>query len=131
MTLYEMTVAAESALAIYKHPNLDDWIAAIDPVLKAAGEFTIGRDTVADISISNQTLTIETHYSVRGCAQANSICIPLSVIQAENPLQAATGYRLNCELTEARANQANARNALEVYTNTVDTLEAQLSALYR
>jgi len=129
MNLYDLTLAAESEVSTYRSADIDEWRAAIDPVLKAAGECAVGSDKVDDISLSANTLTIRTSYSVRCCAQTNSMSIPVSILKAENPVQAATRFRLGNELAEAKNRMAAAQRALTEYTEKVASLEAELAAV--
>lgn len=129
MNLYDQTLAAESDVSTYRSANIDEWIAAIDPVLKAAGECAIGSDKVDGITVSAKTLTIRTSYSVRCCAQNNDMSLPISILTADNPIQAATRYRLGKELAEANTRLAAAQRALTEYTEKVANLEAELAAI--
>jgi hypothetical protein len=129
MNLYDQTLAAESEVSIYRSANISEWIEAIDPVLKAAGECSIGRDTVDDISVSETTLTIRTSYSVRCCPQNNDMSLPISVLKADNPIQAATHYRLGNELAEAKTSLSAAQRVLTENTKKVALLEAELAAV--
>ena len=129
MNLYDRTLAAESDVSTYRSANIDEWIAAIDPVLKAAGECAIGSDKVDDITVSAKKLTIRTSYSVRCCAQTNDMSLPISILEADNPIQAATRYRLGKELAEAKARLATTQRALTEYTEKVAALEAELAAV--
>ena len=129
MNLYDRTLAAESDVSTYRSANIDEWIAAIDPVLQAAGECAIGGDKVDDITVSAKTLAIRTSYSVRCCAQTNDMSLPISILEAENPIQAATRYRVGRELAEAKAHLATTQRALTEYTEKVASLEAELAAV--
>lgn len=129
MTLYDQTLVAESEVATYRSANIDDWIAVIDPVLKAAGECTIGSDKVDDVSVSADTVTINTSYSVRCCLQTNSMRIPVSILRADNPIQAATRYRLDMEIADAKNRLASAHRTVTEYSEKVVLLEAERAAI--
>ena len=126
MNLYDLTLAAESKVSTYRSANIDEWCAAIDPVLKADGECVVGGDKVDDISVSESTLTIRTSYSVRCCAQTNDMSIPVDILKAGNPVQAATRYRISRELAEAKSRLAATQRDLAEYTERVTSLEAEL-----
>ena len=128
MNLYEQTLAVESAVSTYRSANIDAWIEAIDPVLTAAGECAIGNDQVDDITVSEQTLTIRTSYSVRCCAQTNDMSLPIFILKANNPIQAATRYQISNELAESKTRLAAAQRAQTEYTEKVAALEAALAA---
>ena len=128
MNLYDLTLDAEAKVATYRSVNIDEWIEAIDPILKAAGQCTIDRDKVDDITMSSSSLKIQTSYSVRCCAQTNDISIPMSILTADDPIRAATLYRLYNELTEAKQRMSAAQYELSKYTEKVALLEAEISS---
>lgn len=128
MNLYDLTLDAEAKVATYRSVNIDEWIEAIDPILKAAGQCTIDRDKVDDITMSSSSLKIQTSYSVRCCAQTNDISIPMSILTADDPIRAATLYRLYNELTEAKQRMSAAQYELTKYTEKVALLEAEISS---
>lgn len=112
MNLYELTVAAEYKIATYRNTDISEWIAAIDPVLSAAGQSFICTDTVEDITIGETTLCINTSYSVRGCADTNSIEIPLNIITASDPVHAAQLFKVT--------------NDIERFTNAIKNSEEDI-----
>lgn len=114
MTLYDLTVVAEHRVSTYKNPNISEWIAAIDPVLSAAGQPCICTDTVEDITIGETTLWIKTSYSVRGCADTNSIEIPLDIITASDPVHAARLFKVT--------------NDIERFTNAIKSSEEAIKS---
>lgn len=128
MNLYDLTVAAEQDVSTYRSADIDEWRAAIDPVLKAAGECAVGNDKVDDITLAKNELRIRTSYSVRCCAQTNDMSLPLEIVKAENPVQAATRYRVGKELVEARNRLASAQRSVTEYSEKVALLEAELAA---
>ena len=128
MNLYDLTVAAEQDVSTYRSADIDEWRAAIDPVLKAAGECTVGNDKVDDITLSKNELRIRTSYSVRCCAQTNDMSLPISIVRSENPVQAATHYRVGKELSEAKSRLAAAQRSVTEYSEKVASLEAELAA---
>lgn len=128
MNLYDLTVAAEQDVSTYRSADIDEWRAAIDPVLKAAGECAVGNDKVDDITLTKTELRIRTSYSVRCCAQTNDMSLPISIIRAENPVQAATHYRVGKELLDAKSRLAAAQRSVTEYSEKVASLEAELAA---
>jgi len=127
MNLYDLTVAAEQQVSTYCSANIDEWRDAIDPVLEAAGECTIGKDHVDDITVSEDEISIRTSYSVRCCEQSNDMSVPLSIVKAENPIQAANRYRVGNELEDARSRLAAAQRFVVEYSEKVASLTVELS----
>lgn len=126
MNLYDLTVAAQSDISTYRHPNIEEWKAAIDPVLVAAGESSIGRDTIEDVLLSEDYLTIETSYVVRGCENSNTIRIPVELLQSANPVWEANAYRLRINVAAAQLRVSKAQSELNASTEMLAKLQAQL-----
>lgn len=129
MSLHDLTVAAEQEFATYRDANIDEWRAAIDPVLKAAGECVIGNDKVDDIEVSAKEIRIRASYSVRCCAQTNDMRLPAFIVKSENPVQAATRYRIDKELSVAKSRLAAAQRSVIEHSEKVTSLEAELATL--
>ena len=129
MSLLNLTFEAAKEVSTYRSPDLSAWRAAIDPVLIAAGLTTIGSDCVEDIEIGEDTLYIRTSYSVRCCAQTNDIRIPVFILETNNPVQAATLYRLGNELKDARSRLASAQRNVVEYSEKVAVLEASVGEI--
>lgn len=129
MNLYELTAQAQHDVNIYRSPDLSEWIAAIDPVLGAAGETVIGSDKVESIELHAHTLRIRTSYTVRCCAQTNDMEIPTSLLIAENPVKEATRYYLDKSLRESKAKLHAAEQELQRWTDLTATIEAEIEAL--
>lgn len=122
MNLYEMTRAAASEVAHVRNPNLDAWRAAIDEVLIAAGDCTVGKDKIESLTVSDSMLQITTSYVLRGCEMENDISIPIEVVMAENPVKAANLFRVDNLLRDAKTE-------LETAVNRVSSLSAEIRAL--
>jgi hypothetical protein len=129
MNLYDLTLAAQSAVNTYRNPDIVDWIIAIDPVLTAAGQGSIGTDTVQEIEVSNHSVTIRTAYTVRGCDDTAEMTLPLTVVNAEDPLKEAHRYQLTEALAVAKHQAADAQRTLNRSTERVTELEAELAAI--
>ena len=119
MNLLEMTKHAESKFETYRNPDLSDWIAAIDPILEAVGECTIGRDTIDSIYLSKTGLNISTSYSVRCCAMNNRMFVPMEYLTVEDPIKLAKLRKLQSAI-------ASAESGLEAAKNSVIRYEAAL-----
>lgn len=126
MNLYELTLAAEYEVSTYRSASLDDWIKQIDPVLEAAGEYQIGSDKVESLTVMHDEVSIYTSYYVRGKCQTNEICLPTSIIKAEFPVKAATLYRINKELKDAKLRLATTQRLLAQQAEKVAALETEL-----
>ena len=125
MNLYELTLDAELQVDTYKNPEIDEWRAAIDPILQAAGQPIVGIDSVDFINLNTIELSITTSYSVRCCDQTNTIRIPLNILKAANPIKAANLFRLNKLIAKAKSDILNAERTIETQTKTLETLAAE------
>lgn len=128
MNLYDLTVAAEQDVSTYRSADIEEWRAAIDPVLKAAGEHVVGKDSVDDIALTDTELRIIASYSVRCCDQTRYMRLPIYIVMAENPVRAATHYRVGKELSEAKSRLAAAQRAVTECSAKVSALEVELAA---
>lgn len=131
MNILELTKATAQKVNLNRltYPNIRDWLAVIDPLLKAAGQPTIGDDVVEDIHMTVDELQISTSYTVRGCDCENQTGMPLSILEAENPLKAANQYRLGKELSAAKFRLAEAQRAVEENEDKIAQVEADLLSL--
>lgn len=109
MTLYEIIRDAEYKVGHLRHPNLDAFRVAVDPVLAALGRCGVGGDHVESIYVDDDHVNIMTSYSCRGCSNTNDMTIPMEIIEAENPVRAATELTLRKKLKSAVADLAAAK----------------------
>ena len=89
MNLLDLTFDAAVKVDTYKNPDIEEWIAAIDPVLAALGKGCIGTDTVDDITVGEKFVHIMTSYTSMSCPDTNSIQVPTAIIEAADPVHAA------------------------------------------
>lgn len=129
MNLYDQTLDAIAKFDELRHPPLDAWIKSIDPVLVAADQPPIGSDKVESISILNDELIISTSYSVMCCDQMSSMCLPLSIVQASDPVQEATRFQLQKKLSDAKSRLAESQDNVAKFSGQIGMLEAKLSSL--
>ena len=129
MNLYEMTLDARQKVDTYRHADIDDWVKAIDPVLQALGKAPIWRDRVDDISINSKSVTIRTSYTVRGCADSDTVNVPLAVLNADDPVKEASLCRLRDLLHEAHNEKASAERNLGYWTNEIQKFTTKLAEL--
>ena len=99
--LYEIIRDAHQAVDEYKNPDLDEFRKAVDPVLEALGQITIGADHVESIYAHKEYFQITTSYSCRGCSNSNTHTIPMDIVNAVNPVRAATEKTLRAKMTKA------------------------------
>ena len=112
--LIDLIEEAASRIDTYKHPNLDAFRAAVDPILSALGECTVGGDRVESVGIDRSYVYITTWQSCRGCSNTNDLTIPIAIIEAEDPVRAATEHTLRAKLTKAVEELNYARSRVPV-----------------
>lgn len=110
--LYEIIRNAAHAVGEYRNPDLTEFRAAIDPVLKALGESTIGADKVESIDIYDEYIKIESSYVCRGCGNTCDHTIPMVIVEAVDPIRAATERTLRAKLAESVQKLQYARNSI-------------------
>lgn len=123
MNLYDLTIEASSQVETYKYPDLDEWRAAIDPVLSAANVPTVGADCVESIYLDSRELYITTSYSVRCCDQTNNIRIPINILKDADPIKAAHRYRLTNAI-------ANTKMDISLLAKKLANLEAEFESIF-
>lgn len=129
MDLYELTLSAEEAVTTYRHPDIRDWIEAIDPVLAATGEPGIGRDSVDSVNVSDGVLTITTSYSVMNCPDSSTCSLPVTILQAADPIQAAKRYKLEEAVVRAKSDLGDAQRLVASRAANLEKLEAELACV--
>jgi hypothetical protein len=127
-TLRELINEATEAIETYKHPDVSEVQGKLHDILQAAELGGINRDHLTDLDIYGDHLHIRTEWSARGCAQSSDYRIPMSIIDAEDPIKAATIYGINKRLTEAKNELSYARNSVGRGEKRVAELNAKLEA---
>lgn len=136
-TLRELLDDAMHKVDTYRSPNLDDFRAAINPVLAALNEGSIGEyDGVSSITETAKEVIINTEWMVRQCEQTSRLVIPAYIIDAVDPVKEATRYYLiQCvagakEIVIRREHQLHtAKAALEQAQSKLDEfLKAEVKA---
>lgn len=102
MTLLEETQQAVQKFQYYRYPNIDSWIEKIDEILLAIHKPRIGQDTLEEITLDDNYLTIHTSYSVRCCEQNNRMEIPLFILASKNPIKIAKNHYLENQMKEVQ-----------------------------
>jgi hypothetical protein len=55
------------------------------------------------------------------------VCLPVAILEADNPVQAANRHRLTQSLTAAKSRLKSAQNQVLMYSAEVEKLEASLN----
>lgn len=118
-TLRELIDEAQFQLDTYKHPHIDDVKDRLDEILQAANMGKITHDTLVELSTSRHSLTIGTEYMVKGCRQIAEYILPLSIIDAADPIYAA-------KVWSADQDVAVAERAVEIATRNLDWVKQEL-----
>lgn len=110
--LRDLIANAENAIDTYRYPDVDECQERLNELLVAAGLGSIERDRLAYISIKSGKVLIRTEYSVRGCEQSDDYEFPEAIIDAANPVYAATLWGLSRRESAARYELEEARRIL-------------------
>lgn len=129
MTARKIIDEAISAFNTYRHPHLDDARKLISDILKAAGKGTIEHDKIETLDEYTGFLRIETSWSTRGCEQTSEFEIPSSIIDADDPIVAATRWGLNEQLAEAQRHLASHNASADLYKRRINDIMGQLDTL--
>lgn len=109
----ELLENASSAINNLKHPNIKDAVVAISDVLYALGHGYLGNETVDSIELCEDgDVCINTSYTSKGWADCDSYTIPAAIVDAPNPVRAATESVLRKELEWAIVEVTVARNSI-------------------
>ena len=127
MNLLDLTKKAIDQLDTYKYPNIDEWIAVIDPILEELDTHTINKDKVVSISLFTDKLHITTTYSVMCCERFNYIKVPLYIISSNKPIKEARIYNLKSKLAISRGKLIVAKLTVESESVNILNLEKKLA----
>lgn len=111
--LQELVSKAQSDIAMYRHPNLDEVRKSLDEILEALGESQIGYDRITSIYEEDGNLTINTAYELRCCAMTGEHFIPLQVFNVEDPMLAAKQFVVKNALKELQETRARYQEELD------------------
>lgn len=114
---------------MYKHPDTEEFRKAIDPILKAGGLTTIGNDCIESVDTRNGMLYITTSWSCRGCSNSSDIRLPLHLLDATDPIKAATIWGLKGKIEGARQKMAEHQGQANWYQKQMNDLQAQLASM--
>lgn len=127
-TLREIIEEAASALYTYKHPDVSECQDRLNEIIVAAKLGGISHDNLAHIDISRGMVNIRTTYSVRSCPQEDFYEFPEHIIDADDPVKAATIWGLETKLSEEKQKLGKARSDLSMYEKHVAEAENALAA---
>jgi len=115
-TLRVLLDEAESALGIYKNPDLSELRPILNEVLTAAGFGSPGNDLIWRISESsyseNKYFQIETEYYIRNCLMRDTFYLPSFIVDSPDPIVAAKKHRKETAITKAQQDIAKAEQDL-------------------
>ena len=129
MNLIELSEDAESKIAMYRYPDLSEWVSAIDPILEAAGECSIGRDHIESIYLSKTGLNISTSFSSRCCEMSNTMFIPMAILTAENPIRFAKLRKLEGKIRSSEYALEQAKDSIIRHENALEISRRQYQEL--
>jgi hypothetical protein len=129
MNLIEMTEDASWNISVYVNPDIGDWVAAIDPILEAAGECCIGRDSVESISLTSAGVHIVSSFTSRSCPMSNEMYLPRVILEVKDPIKAANIYRVTNKINEIQDELRYSRNRITTYENKLAKFVAELDAI--
>lgn len=112
MKAREIIEAAAQAVEQYKHPNVDEAQALLHSLLKAAGIGGIEGDKIECIDEYSGAFHITTAWTVMQCYQHETYTLPSMIVDADDPLRAATEWRLDCAVAKAEADLDSATRTL-------------------
>lgn len=129
MNYRELLDDAQHQLDTYKHPNIDEFTSKFSALFEAAGFGNLNYRSVDQITEHKDTFSVETSWSSRGCSQHGTITLPFSVIDAADPVKAATIWRIQQDLDKAMSEVNNHRKMVSYYEEQVKKLQDKLIAV--
>ena len=109
MNLRQLIDNAISQLNIYKTPDIDECKSRLNEILKVSQLGGINYDKIEKMTENNQVLTIDTSWSARGCSNTSSYELPVSIIDAQDPLIAAKAWGWEKRINEAQSKLDDAK----------------------
>jgi hypothetical protein len=134
-SLRELTSAAIDEITLYRSPDIDEFRAAINPVLMASGRSSISNDCVESICETVRFyygtqipgIEIQTSWSTRGCVQSSEYFIPAFIIDAEDPVYTAQLEYLTRATERARSGLQVARENVDIAADKLEQAEQALA----
>lgn len=129
MTLRTLIDEAQHQLCTYRNPNIATAKEKLTELLKILDLGSLEHDEITSIDEEDDVLVISTAYSIRCCAMTGEYKIPLSIIDAADPVQAAYRWLKEQELTERVENLRSCRDVLVSAQAQVKSLPARIVEL--
>ena len=85
----------------------------IFPIIKAAGIGEPRGEWITRIETYNGNLNVTTEWSARNCSNNSDYKIPMSILNAKDPIAEAEKYKRNKELLQKAADRANTLAQIE------------------
>lgn len=115
MSLLHRIQQASKDLETYKSPNLGDIQDKLNDLLSEADIGCIAGDRLDSIDVYDDEIVIQTSYSVRGCHDNSTYTLPMSIIEAEDPFNAAKLYGWDKRINHAKALRDHSKREMERY----------------
>lgn len=128
MTLRELIEQASNDIGMYKHPNITEAKKRLDEILTAAHLGGCEHDTIDSLDISDDTIQIETSWYARGCENSSSYSFPSSILDAADPIKAATIWGLETRIADKQKKIDQAKAEVKMYEAGLAKLNAELEA---
>lgn len=104
-----------------------DWL---NEIIVAAGLGGIKNDSLTHIGFVGGSVNVRTEYSIRGCAQSADFELPVCIIDAEDPIKAATEWGLRNRAIKAQSEAHEARKILADKEEALSKADEALARFY-
>jgi hypothetical protein len=128
MTLRELLEKAEHDISTYKHPNITEVKQRLDELLLASGQGSIEHDTIEELTVDEDGVTIETSWFACGHRDTGTLFLPPSVIDAEDPIKAAKIFGLDEKIEKITRDLSDAESKVTMYSARLTKLNAEKEA---
>lgn len=93
----------------FKCPSIDEAQKVLHEIIRAMDKGGVQGDTITSIVITEDEVYINSEWYARGCHSTSNYSFPASILDAEDPVKAATIYGLEEHLKEAKTKLARAK----------------------
>jgi hypothetical protein len=126
-TTREIIETASSRISTYRSPDIDDARALLNKILGAADLGGIGDyDKISSIDFYGDQVVIDTQWMARQCNQTSTYRFPEFILDAADPVKAATIWGLEQQINEQNIKLAEAQSRVTWCTNELTKLNAKL-----
>ena len=123
--------AAIEQIETCRTPDIDEAQALINSILQAANLGTTGKNRIERMRFRSGFLDVRSCYAGQRCDMSRDFHIPVAIIDADDPIKAASRWAVEKELKEARNDAKHAeerlhlaRERLQRATNAMHALDA-------